>query len=180
MQGPGERNYHIFGMMFAGMDEAARNLYRLTKYEDYRYMIARRANTNTVLFFSLVVGAGLLPKQYCRTYKAEGSQDVNLPAVVGRLIHLGSPVLGTPHTHTRPFRYLPEEKGDEQQLLDEWKELVQAFKDCGFSEQETDEQNSVLAAVLLLGNLDFQDGDRGDAAVVSDNAVRKQNSRCLV
>jgi myosin heavy subunit len=35
MQGPGERNYHIFGMMFAGMSEDTRQIYKLTEYSDY-------------------------------------------------------------------------------------------------------------------------------------------------
>ena len=103
MQGPGERNYHIFGMMFAGMEKSARDLYRLTSYEDYRY--------------------------------------------------------------------LPEEQGDMGALAADWKELNEAYAACNFSPEEVDWQNSALAAVLLMGQLDFQDGEQGDAAVISNNEI---------
>lgn len=37
-QGPGERNYHIFGMLFAGLDKGQRDLYALTQTSDYKYL----------------------------------------------------------------------------------------------------------------------------------------------
>lgn len=102
-QGPAERNFHIFGMIFAGMAQASRDMYRLSARED--------------------------------------------------------------------FRYVPDDDYDMGQLTSEWAELQQAFHECGFSDTEIDEMFSAVAAVLHFGNLDFEDGDRGDAAVVKSPEV---------
>jgi myosin heavy subunit len=101
--GPGERNYHIFGMMFTGLALDHRNMY--------------------------------------------GLGDIS------------------------EFRYLPEDNGDPAELKELWVELIEALGSCGFTENEQDEMFSVLAGVLHLGNLDFVDGDEGDAAVI-DNVDR--------
>lgn len=101
MQGPGEGNYHIFGQMFAGMDDATKAMYRLAAYETYRY--------------------------------------------------------------------LPADMGDISRLTADWKELQEAFRFCGFGDMEVDQLQSVLSAVLAYGNIDFEDGDQGDAAVIANN-----------
>lgn len=112
MQGPGERNYHIFGMMFAGLDRGQKDMYALTETQDYKY--------------------------------------------------------------------LPEDCGDQSELVELWEELQQAFDDCGFSAKERDEMNSILAAILQMGNLDFVEGDQGDAAVIGNKDCAEIISRGLM
>ena len=112
MQGPGERNYHIFGMMFAGLDRGQKDMYALTVTEDYKY--------------------------------------------------------------------LPEDCGEDGELKELWEELQQAFDDCGFSAKERDEMNSILAAILQMGNLDFVDGNNGDAAVIGNKDCIEIVSRGLM
>mmetsp|Transcript_35727 Transcript_35727/g.93386 ORF Transcript_35727/g.93386 Transcript_35727/m.93386 type:complete len:1264 (-) Transcript_35727:548-4339(-) len=111
-QGPGERNYHIFAMLFTGLSQDARNMY--------------------------------------------GLRDI------------------------AEFRYMPEENGEEAELQEMWGELVVALAACGFTDKEQDEMFSVLAGVLHLGNLDFVDGDDGDAAVVQNDECADAISRILM
>ena len=112
MQGPGERNYHIFSMLFAGFDQTLLDMYGLTSYENYNY--------------------------------------------------------------------LPDGPGDVPRLKEEYHEMVQAFADCGFSESERDNMFSMLAGVLHLGNLDFQEGDQGDAGEVANPDTLDTISRVLM
>eukprot|EP00040_Diaphanoeca_grandis_P032118 m.193634 g.193634 ORF g.193634 m.193634 type:complete len:1246 (-) comp32511_c1_seq1:49-3786(-) len=101
MQGPGERNYHVFGMLFSGLSVNHLAKYHLTEMSD--------------------------------------------------------------------FKYMPENDfAEESVMIEMWKELQQAFTDCDFLLNETDEIFSILAAILHFGNVDFVEGDNGDAAVIGN------------
>lgn len=75
---------------------------------------------------------------------------------------------------------MPQDSGDAFALMEMWNEMQQAFKDCGFTDKEKDEMYSVLAGVLHLGNLVFEDGDEGDAAVVQNMDRAETISRILM
>ena len=100
MQGPGERNYHIFSLMFSGMDREALDAIKLRDYGDYKY--------------------------------------------------------------------LPDDPGDDAKQKTEWAELTQAYSDVNFHSTEVAQLNAAIAAVLLFGELQFVDGDNGDAAVIEN------------
>eukprot|EP00038_Savillea_parva_P002259 m.112345 g.112345 ORF g.112345 m.112345 type:complete len:1310 (-) comp10779_c2_seq1:47-3976(-) len=112
MQGPGERNYHIFGMMFSGLPDADRSMFGLKDMSDYRY--------------------------------------------------------------------LPDDNGDPIELKQAWDELIEALGACGFTQREQDELFSVLAGILHLGNLEFVDGDDGDAAIIANPDCSETISRVLM
>lgn len=78
------------------------------------------------------------------------------------------------------FKYLPEDNGNPAELKEMWDELVGALAACGFTEKEQDEMFSVLAGVLHLGNLDFVDGNDGDAAVIQNPECSETISRILM
>ena len=96
----GERNYHIFSLMFSGMDREALDAIKLRDYGDYKY--------------------------------------------------------------------LPDDPGDDAKQKTEWAELTQAYSDVNFHSTEVAQLNAAIAAVLLFGELQFVDGDNGDAAVIEN------------
>jgi hypothetical protein len=101
LQGPGERNFHIFSLMFSGMDQTARDAYRLTDYEDYRY--------------------------------------------------------------------LQDGPGNDAKQKAEWTELQEAFVAINFYPTEIDQLQSAVAAVLMIGQIDFVDSSDGDAAMIENS-----------
>lgn len=103
MQGPGERNFHAFGLMFAGMTDVEKTANRLETPEAYRYL-----------------PPGTLDKQ--------------------------------------------------EQMVGEWKEMVEAFKLCGFTDIEKDQAFTLTAGVLHMGNLNFKEGEN-DAGEVENQDV---------
>lgn len=100
MQGPGERNYHIFSLMFSGMDRESLDAIKLGEYGEYKY--------------------------------------------------------------------LPDDPGNDAKQKAEWAELIQAYSDVNFHSTEIAQLNAAIAAVLIFGELEFVDGDQGDAAVIEN------------
>ena len=112
MQGPGERNFHTFGLMFAGMTDVEKTANRLETPDAYRYL------------------------------KAEPMDNL-------------------------------------EQKVAEWKEMVEAFKLCGFTDIEKDQCFTLTAAVLHMGNLNFKEGEN-DAGEVDNNDVLDTISTLLM
>ena len=114
-QGDGERNFHIFYYIFAGLSEERKTELKLADSTSYHYL---RGGTK-----------GLT---------RDGAIDIN--AVV---------------------------------LKESYASLIQCMTDVGFDKDNRDKVFELLAAVLQLGAIDFEDSDDGYAACMADEPVQQ-------
>ena len=114
-QGDGERNFHIFYYIFAGLSEARKTELRLNDITAYHYL-----------------------RGGIKGLTRDGAIDINDVA-----------------------------------LTESYTSLVQCMTDVGFEDSNRDMVFELLAAVLQLGAIDFEDSDDGYAACVSDEPVQQ-------
>ncbi|EDQ90868.1 uncharacterized protein MONBRDRAFT_20283, partial [Monosiga brevicollis MX1] len=66
------------------------------------------------------------------------------------------------------FRYLASRDEDKARLAQEWKEVQDAFPGIGFTTDDLECVNKIIAAILLLGQLEFKEGGNGEDAEIVD------------
>jgi len=75
-------------------------------------------------------------------------------------------------SHPSPFAYLKGHRRHQQRPGDCWKEVIEAMRNVGFSVGRCDDVQSVLAAILHLGDVSFSEGDNDGSRLESPDRLQ--------